>query len=109
MELTDRQEVVSDLADILIEVLVLESTILRAEKMSARKPLGTKLAKYYTVRSFNIVRNAAERVIGSVAEGDVLQTQMAILRRLTKHEPVNSAELGREIASVMTDAGRYTI
>jgi butyryl-CoA dehydrogenase len=108
-ELTDHQEVVSDLADILIEVLVLESTILRAEKMSARKPLGTKLAKYYAVRSFNIIRNAAERAIGEVAQGDMLQTQMAIVRRLTKHEPVNSAELGREIASAMTDAGRYTI
>jgi butyryl-CoA dehydrogenase len=108
-DLADHQEVASDLADILIEVLVLESTILRAEKMSAKKPLGVKLAKYYAQRSFNIVRNAAERALGSVAEGDMLQTQMAILRRLSKHEPVNSAELGREIASVMTDAGRYTI
>ena len=109
IELADQQEVVSDLADILIEVLVLESTILRAEKMSAKKPLGVKLAKYYAVRSFNVVRNSAERAIGAVAEGDTLQMQMAIFRRLTKHEPVNSAELGREIASVMTDAGRYTI
>ena len=108
-ELANQQEVVSDLADILIEVLVLESTILRAEKMSAKKPLGVKLAKYYAVRSFNVVRNSAERAIGAVAEGDTLQMQMAIFRRLTKHEPVNSAELGREIASVMTDAGRYTI
>jgi butyryl-CoA dehydrogenase len=108
-ELANQQEVVSDLADILIEVLVLESTILRAEKMSTRKPLGVKLAKYYAPRSFNIIRNAAERVLGSVAEGDMLQTQMAILRRLTKHEPVNSAELGREIACVTIDAGRYTI
>jgi butyryl-CoA dehydrogenase len=71
--------------------------------------MGVRLAKYYAVRSFNVVRNAAERAIGSVAEGDMLQTHMAILRRLTKHEPVNSAELGREIASVMTDAGRYKI
>jgi alkylation response protein AidB-like acyl-CoA dehydrogenase len=109
MELADQQEVVSDLADILTEVLVLESTILRAEKMSAKKPLGVKLAKYYSVRSFDVVRNAAERILGAVAEGDMLQTQMAILRRLTKHDPVNSALLGREIASVMTDAGRYTI
>ncbi len=107
--LADQQEVVSDLADMLIEILVLESTILRAEKMSARKPLGVKLAKYYAQRSFSVVRNAAERALGSVDEGDVLQTQMAILRRLSKHEPANSAELGREIASVMTGAGRYTI
>ena len=108
-ELADQQEVVSDLADILIEVLVLESTILRAEKMSAKKPLGVKLAKYYALRSFSVVRNAAERAIGAVAEGDMLQMQMTILRRLSKHEPVNSTELGREIASVMVAAGRYTI
>jgi alkylation response protein AidB-like acyl-CoA dehydrogenase len=108
-DLANQQEVVSDLADILIEVLVLESTILRAEKMSAKKPLAVKLAKYYALRSFNVIRNAAERAIGAVAEGDMLQTQMAILRRLTKHEPVNSTELGRAIASVMIEAGRYTI
>jgi len=108
-ELADQQEIVSDLADILIEILVLESTILRAEKMIARKPLGVKLAGYYAARSFNIVRNAAERILGAVAEGDMLQTQMAILRRLTKMEPSNLTALGREIASVMTEAGRYTI
>ena len=108
-DLVNQQEVVSDLADILIEVLVLESTILRAEKMRVKKPFGVKLARYYAARSFNVIRNAAERALAAVAEGDMLQTQMAILRRLTKHEPVNSAELGREIASVMTDAGRYTI
>ena len=108
-ELANQQEVASDLADILIEVLVLESTIVRAEKMSAKKPLGVKLAKYYALRSFNVIRNAAERVIGAVSEGDMLQTQMTILRRLSKHEPANSAKLGREIASVMIDAGRYTV
>jgi len=108
-DLSDQQEIVSDLADILIEVLVLESAVLRAEKMSGKKPLGAKLAKYYAERSFNVIRNAAERVLGAVAEGDMLQTQMAILRRLTKHEPVNLSALGREIASAMTEAGRYGI
>ncbi len=108
-ELTEQQEVMGDLADILIEVLVLESTILRAEKMTRQKTLGTNLARYYAVRAFDIIRNAAERVLGAVAEGDMLQTQMAILRRLAKHEPVNSVVLGREIASAMIEAGRYAL
>ena len=108
-ELEDQQEVVSDLADIVIEILVLESTILRAEKMGTKKPLAVKLAKYYAMRSFNVIRNAAEQVLGAVAEGDMLQTQMAILKRLTKRELANSAELGRGIASAMIDAGRYTV
>lgn len=109
MQLADQQEVMGDLADILIEVLVLESAILRADKMAPHKPFGAKLARYYSGRSFNVVRNAAERVIGAVAEGDMLQTSSAMLRRLTKHEPVNLAVLGREIAQAMVDAGRYAI
>jgi butyryl-CoA dehydrogenase len=108
-ELGEQQEIMGDLADMLIEILVLESAILRAEKMTRQKTLGMNLASYYGVRAFNIVRNAAERVLGAVAEGDMLQTQMAILRRLTKHEPVNSVALGREIAARMIEAGRYTL
>lgn len=107
--LTDQQEVMGDLADMLIEVLVLESTILRTEKMAAPGVSALNLARYYAARSFTVVRNAAERVLGSVSEGDMLQTQMAIFRRLTKHEPINTVALGRQIADVMTEAGRYTL
>jgi hypothetical protein len=109
MLLADQQEIMGDLADILIEILVLESTILRAEKMAGKRPLGPKLAKYYSSRSFNIIRSAAERIIGSVAEGDMLQIQTAILRRLTKYEPANLTVLGRDIAAAMTEAGQYTV
>jgi alkylation response protein AidB-like acyl-CoA dehydrogenase len=109
MELADQQEVMADLSDMLMEVLVLESAILRAEKMAARHPLGIKLARYYAARSLRILWAAAERVIGAVAEGDMLQTQMTIVRRLSKHEPSNTVALGREIAAVMVDAGRYTV
>lgn len=108
-ELTEQQEIMADLADMLTEVLVLESTILRAEKMTRHKALGMNLAKYYSVRAFNIIRNAAERLLGAVAEGDMLQTQMTILRRLTKHEPLNSVAAGREIAASMIEAGRYAL
>jgi alkylation response protein AidB-like acyl-CoA dehydrogenase len=108
-DLENQQEVMGALADILMEALTLESTILRTEKMDGRNPLAIKLAKYYTARSFRIVETAAERVIGTVAEGDMLRTQMAIFRRLAKHEPVNTVPLGREIAVAMVEAGRYTL
>jgi hypothetical protein len=41
---------------------------------------------------------AARKVIGAVAEGDMLRTQMAILRRLAKYEPADTVALGRQIA-----------
>ena len=107
--LAEEQEIMGALADIIIEVLVLESVILRTEKMAGTKPLAVKMAKYYAARSFRIVEQAAERVIAAVAEGDMLRTQMTIFRRLSKHEPENTVAIGREIAIAMTDAGRYVL
>ena len=110
VDLAEQQEVMGALADILIETLALESTVLRTEKMTGRtQPLAIKLAKYYAARSFRIVETAAERVIGAVSEGDMLRTQMTIFRRLAKHEPANTVTLGREISAYMVEAGRYTL
>jgi butyryl-CoA dehydrogenase len=48
-------------------------------------------------------------VLAAVAEGDMLRTQMAILRRLAKHEPANTVALGREVALRVIAAGRYVV
>jgi len=107
--LADQQEVMGALADIITEVLVLESAILRTEKMSGNKSMAVKLTQYYAAHAFRIVETSAERILGAVAEGDTLRTQMTIFRRLAKHDAMNTVTLGREIAQTMTDAGRYVI
>jgi alkylation response protein AidB-like acyl-CoA dehydrogenase len=107
-DLVNQQEVAGALADIIIEILVMESAILRAEKMQSRRESAIRLAQYSTARSFRIVENAAERILGAVAEGDMLRTRMAIFRRLAKHEPADTIALGRQIAEETVSAGRYT-
>lgn len=107
-DLGEQQEIMGALADMLIEVLALESTILRTEKMGRPDSMAVKLARFYAVRSFRIVETSAERILGAIAEGDMLRTQMAIFRRLAKHEPSNTVALGREIAAATVEAGRYT-
>jgi Acyl-CoA dehydrogenase, C-terminal domain/Acyl-CoA dehydrogenase, middle domain len=106
-DLGEQQEVMGALADMLSEVLALESSILRTEKTN--KPLTVKLTKYYAAHSFRIIETSAERILAAVAEGDMLRTQMTIFRRLTKHEPVNTVSLGREISSALVEAGRYRL
>ncbi len=108
-ELADQQEVMGALADMLTEVLVLESTVLRTEKMNGRTALAVKLTKHYAARSFRVVETSAEKVLSAVAEGDMLRTYMAIFRRLSKHEPVNTVVLGREISAAIVEAGQYTL
>jgi alkylation response protein AidB-like acyl-CoA dehydrogenase len=108
-DMGNQQEVMGALADILAEVLVLESMILRTEKMAGKSETAIALTKYYAARSFALVESSAERVIAAVAEGDMLKMQMTIFRRLTKREPVNSIALGRKIAERMIEAGRYVV
>jgi butyryl-CoA dehydrogenase len=106
-ELGEQQEVMGALADMLIEVLAMESAVLRAEKTG--QAMAVKLAKYYAARAFRVLETAAERVLGAVAEGDMLRTQMTIFRRLSKHEPSNTVTLGREISTAMVEAGGYKL
>jgi len=55
------------------------------------------------------VESAARKVIAAVADGDMLRTQLAILRRLAKYEPFNTIQLRHEIALKMIERGKYTL
>jgi butyryl-CoA dehydrogenase len=107
--LQDQQEIMGALADILIEILVMESAILRAEKFSGRSQIAIRLAQLTAARSFRIVKDSAERILGAIAEGDMLRTHMAIFRRLAKHDPINTIAIGRAVAEEVLAAERYTL
>jgi butyryl-CoA dehydrogenase len=114
MGLGDQQEVMGALADCIMEVFALESSILRTEKLLAAKGAeGAKQAiamtRYYAAKAAQTVEASARKVIAAVAEGDMLRTQMAILRRLSKHEPADTIALGRQIARHVVAAGKYSL
>lgn len=48
-------------------------------------------------------------VIAACAEGDMLRSQLAILRRLCKHEPFNTVALRQGIAQKVIEAGKYLV
>ncbi|HEY2013032.1 MAG TPA: acyl-CoA dehydrogenase family protein [Bryobacteraceae bacterium] len=112
--LADQQEVMGALADCIIEVYAMESAILRTEKLRANRgesaaKQAIALTQYYTAKAFANVELSARKVIATVAEGDMLRTQMAILRRLAKYEPADSISLGRQLARHVLAAGRYSL
>jgi butyryl-CoA dehydrogenase len=63
----------------------------------------------YFSQAFEKVESAAKKVITAVAEGDMLRTQLAILRRLAKYEPFNTIELRQQIAQTMIERGKYSL
>jgi alkylation response protein AidB-like acyl-CoA dehydrogenase len=110
--LADQQEVMADLADIIIQVYALESALLRARKLQARKlplaPAAVAMTKFYAAKAMDIVELASRRIVAAVAEGDTLRVQLAICRRLAKRIPEDVYAQSRQIAQHLTDYGVWT-
>jgi butyryl-CoA dehydrogenase len=114
MALADQQEIMAALADIVTETYAMDSCVLRARKIAANQggataELPTKMTQVYLAGARERIESAARRVLTAVAEGDMLRTQLAILRRLGKHEPVNTITLRQEIAKRTLEAGKYVV
>ena len=110
----DQQEVMGAIADMTIETYAMESAVLRAQKITEAKgeaaaTIPVAMARVYLTQAFEKVESAARKVISAVAEGDMLRTQLAILRRLAKYEPFNTIELRQLIAQKVIERGKYTL
>ena len=53
------------------------------------------------------VEHEAKRAIAAVHEGDMLTTQMAVLKRFAKRAPVNTIALRRSVAAAVQSQDRY--
>ena len=112
--LGEQQEIMGALADCIMEVYAMESAILRAGKLIAAKgetaaAQAIAMTRYYAAKAMATVEQSARKVVAGAAEGDMLRTQMSILRRLGKYEPADTIAIGRQIAKAVIAAGRYTV
>jgi len=112
--LKNQQEVLSDVADIIMETYGCESGILRALKKAAGngEDSAAAMADMLTLGvhdAMDKVAVLARNVLANTVEGDELRTYAAGLRRLTKHDPVNRAKLHDAIAARVIEAGGWTV
>src|SRR6266446_6178980 len=110
----EQQEIMGAIADMTIEAYAMESAVLRAQKIAETKgeasaALPIAMTRVYLSQAMEKVESAAKKVIAAVADGDMLRTQLAILRRLAKYEPFNTIELRQQIAQKMIERGKYTL
>jgi butyryl-CoA dehydrogenase len=113
-KISEEQEVMGAIANMVIEVYAMESAILRAEKSAAGKgsaiaEIPVALARIYAAGAIEKIELAARKVIAAVAEGDTARTQFTILRRLAKHDPADTISLRRQVARHVIKAGRYIL
>jgi alkylation response protein AidB-like acyl-CoA dehydrogenase len=112
MKLSDEQEIIMSLADMVIETFVAESVLLRVEKRIEQlgadaNALHKDIALVYLHRAVERVNNAGRAAITSFAETDELRVMLMGLKRFTKIEPMNLKDARRRIADELIAKNDY--
>ncbi|MFN3996604.1 acyl-CoA dehydrogenase family protein [Algoriphagus sp.] len=108
----DEQEIMMNLADLMIEIYAAESGILRAEKLVSIKGEAAcsnqiAMSQVYLSEAVNKINDAAKEAIASFTKGDEQKIMLMGLKRYTKADLVNTKELRRQIADYMIAQGKY--
>ena len=110
----DQQEIMGAIANMSIETYAIESAVLRAHKLATRNgeagaTNAIAMTRVYMAGALDRIESAARMVVAASSEGDMLRSQMAILRRLCKYEPFNTVALRQTIAQRVIEAGKYML
>jgi hypothetical protein len=101
--LSDQQEVIGALSNLVMEIYAMESVLLRTQKrMRNAAPESSAadiaVARAYIHEALDQMEMEARRALARIAEGDTLRTQLAVLRRFLRRTPPDTIELKRRIA-----------
>ena len=112
MSLAKEQEILMNIADIIGAVYVVESTILRVEKLvKARGEEAVQgqldMMRIYLQEAVDSVYLAGKEALNSFAEGDELNMMLVGLRRFTKVAPYNIKDARQRVAKQLIEANKY--
>ncbi len=110
--LEKEQEVMMDIADMLIELFVCESTLLKTEKLISIRgaeacALQIDITKTYISDSLERINLSGKHAIVSFNDGDMLRIMLMGIKRFTKLDPFNTVAARRRIADKLIEEGQY--
>jgi alkylation response protein AidB-like acyl-CoA dehydrogenase len=110
-QLANEQEIVGALANIVMDVYAIESSLRRAQKSAAAGGQSSALmgeaTSAFTYDAMDRIEKEARTALAAIAEGDTLTTQLAALRRLAKHAPIDAIAIRRRVADAVLAQDRY--
>jgi alkylation response protein AidB-like acyl-CoA dehydrogenase len=111
-KIADEQELIGALANMVMEIYAMESSVLRAQKAAATKgeaatSVMMDAARVFIADAAERVEHEAKRAIAAVNESDMLTTQMAVLKRFGKRSAVDTIALRRRVAAAVQSQDRY--
>jgi len=109
--LEEQQEVVAGITECAMNAFVMESTYLRTKKLAlnGKGEIAGEMCSVFLRESMETIESSARTVLAACSEGDALRTNLAVLKRFAKFEPVNAIALRRKIAARLLEVGRYTV
>jgi alkylation response protein AidB-like acyl-CoA dehydrogenase len=111
-KLSEEQELVAALANIVMEVYAMESCLLRAQKATETRGEAANramiaAAQVFITEAMERAEHDAKRALAAVYEGDMLTTQLAVLKRFGKRAAVDTIALRRQVAAAVQSQDRY--
>ncbi len=111
-KLNDEQELLMHIADMVIEIYVAESVLLRTEKLMKLygedgSRLYQNLGRIYLYEAVRKIKNHGDEAVSSFTTGDELKVMLMGLKRFTKSDPINTTLLRRDIAEQMIRANKF--
>ena len=111
MRVEEEQEFLLSVADLVILTYAWESALLRTRQMAERGGPAVDAAVDLTLLfgdwAAEIAEATARRAVAGMEQGDALQAQLGLVRRLFRRTPVNTVALGRRIAQRVLETGGY--
>ncbi len=110
--LSDEQEILMNLSDMMAEIHLAESTLLRVEKLvevqgSDQPVVYTDLMQVFVDDAMERFIVNAKRAVTSWAEGEHKKVLLYGLRKLTDYEGINTKEARRRIAKNLLESNQY--
>ena len=114
MKLSDEQEIIMNLADMVIYTYTAESMLLRVLKLAERQgqeacKAQINAVKIYVTSVADQINIAGKNALSAFAEGDEARMMYMGLKRFTKVAPFNAKEARRFIAEQLLSEGKYKL
>jgi alkylation response protein AidB-like acyl-CoA dehydrogenase len=109
-KLADEQEVLGALSDLMIDLFLAESALLRALKARARGAPAAVLADLALIGLNELparLDHQSRAALAAISSGDELKAHLGIARRLLRWTPLNATALRRRIARRLSETGSY--
>ena len=109
-KLGEEQEVVANLSDMMIDVYLAESALLRTLKVRKAKSNSSMMADLtlaFINDAVGRMELQARQALAATSQGDELRAQLGIVRRLLRWSPLNGVALRRRIAKRLCEVGNF--